>query len=139
MQIVEGYVCQRTANGEHQWCPKLVEKPTGWMTNSSCHIVGTMRGCTLGEELARVRQRKVSNRNRDGSAQDVECEAHAPTVACAMEVGETVEEEDVVTTATKGGQHKEVLDRITAQRLDLVGVEKARWEDMTYMRHLKVY
>ena len=41
-----------------------------------------------------------------------------------MEVGETVEEEDVVTTATKGGQHKEVLDRITAQRLDLVGVEK---------------
>ena len=61
VQIVEGYVCQRTANGEHQWRPKLVEKPTGWMTNSSCHIVGTMRGCTLGEELARVRQRKVSN------------------------------------------------------------------------------
>ena len=41
-----------------------------------------------------------------------------------MEVGETVEEEvDAVTTASKGRQHKEVLDRLTGLRLDPVGVE----------------
>ena len=45
---------------------------------------------------------------------------------CALEVGEIAEEEDVVTTATKGGPHKEVLDRITGQRWDPSGVEKTR-------------
>ena len=35
-----------------------------------------------------------------------------------------VEEEDAVTTATKGGQHKEMLDRVMGQRLDSAGVEK---------------
>ena len=42
-----------------------------------------------------------------------------------------VDEEDVVTTATKGGQHKEVLDRITGQRFNLVKVVKAREEEGT--------
>ena len=44
------------------------------------------------------------------------------------EVRETVEEEDVVTTASKGGQHKELLDRFTGPCLDLVGVGKhVKW------------
>ena len=45
-----------------------------------------------------------------------------------------VDEEDVVTTATK-----EVLDRITGQRFNLVKVRKARQEEMTYMRRLTVW
>ena len=56
------------------------------------------------------------NETGDGSVQGFEGAAQ-----CALEVGETIEEEDVVTTATK-----QVLDRITGQRLDSVGVEKAR-------------
>ena len=50
-----------------------------------------------------------------------------------------VDEEDVVTTATKGGQRKEVLERITGQRFNLVKVRKAREEEMTYMRRLTVW
>ena len=64
------------------------------------------------------RHRKASNETGGGSAQGVEGTANAPKV-CALEVGETVEcvEESVVTTtATKGGQRNEVLDRITGQR-----------------------
>ena len=45
---------------------------------------------------------------------------------------------DVVSTACTGGQHKEVFDRITGQRLDPVGVENARAEDVTHMRGLNV-
>ena len=75
----------------------------------------------------------------DGSAHGVEGTAHAPRVVCALEVGETVEEEEVGTTTTKGGQHKEVLDRIRGQRLDPVGDGKARKEEMTYMNRLKVF
>ena len=42
-------------------------------------------------------------------------------VVCALEVGEAVVEE---VDSNQGGQLKEVLDRITRQRLDLVGVVK---------------
>ena len=55
----------------------------------------------------------------------------------ALEVNETVEEE-VVPTATKGGQHKEVLDSITGQRLN-PGVETAREREMVYIRRQGVF
>ena len=47
-------------------------------------------------------------------------------VVCTLGVGGTVEEQDVVTTASKSGQHRGVFDRITGQLLDLVGVEIPR-------------
>ena len=60
-------------------------------------------------------------------------------VVCTLGVGGTVEEQDVVTTASKGGQHRGVFDRITGQLLDLVGVEIPREDEMTYERRLKVF
>ena len=44
-----------------------------------------------------------------------------------------------MTTATKGGQHKEMLDRIMRERLDPVGVETAPEEEMTLMRLMNVF
>ena len=59
-------------------------------------------------------------------------------MVCALKIGEIVEEEDAVTTATEGGQQKEELESIRGQRLDLVGVEKARAEEVACTRRLRV-
>ena len=57
----------------------------------------------------------------------------------ALEVGLTVEEPDVLTTAAAGGVHKDVWDRISGQLMDGERVHKAREEEMVYMRMLKVF
>ena len=57
----------------------------------------------------------------------------------ALEVGEAFKEVDAVATAAKGGQHSQVLDRITVQRSDPVGAARAPDEEMVYMRRLKVF
>ena len=57
----------------------------------------------------------------------------------ALEVGLTVEEPDVFSTAAAGGAYAEVWDRVSGQLLDGERVHKARDEEMVYMRMLKVF
>ena len=57
----------------------------------------------------------------------------------AVEAGPTVEEPGVLTVAARGGEYKDVLDRVAGEVLDGAGVARAREEDMQYMRALGVY
>ena len=44
----------------------------------------------------------------------------------ALESGPTVEEPGVLATAARGGEYKDVLDRVTGEELDGAGVARAR-------------
>ena len=51
----------------------------------------------------------------------------------ALEVEETLRK-TMGSRQPRSGQHREILDRITGECLDLVGVTKAREEETIYIR-----
>ena len=62
-----------------------------------------------------------------------------PRVVCSLKVGDTVGKKDVVTTGSKRGQHKEVLDSTTGQLLGPGCVHKPREDEITNVRRLNVF
>ena len=153
VQTVEGDMCghgQQTVDTDGG--AMLTKKPMSWTTNSSCFAVTMSHRCSNESEP----EGKHHMHSKSMSGQDtatnrypvlvkaalkgVEGSAPASRISavCALEVGQTVAEEDVVTIASKGRHHKEVLDSITRQCLDPVGVAQAREEEMTYTLRLKV-
>ena len=57
----------------------------------------------------------------------------------ALEAGPTVEEEELITSAVRRDDHRQVLDRITGEVLDAKLVVAAREEEMDYMKTVKVF
>ena len=130
---------------------RLAKKPTGWMTNSPCIAEAVSRRCS-NERVADESKHHALLMGGRASATErypsrlvtavlraLRAQLVLRGTVGALDAGETVEEEDVVSAAAKGGPYREYFDEATGQPFDQVGVEKAREEDMRYMRQRKVF
>jgi hypothetical protein len=151
--LVEGHQCaygQASRDPDGQM--RLAKKPTGWLTNCPCIAAVLSKRCANEGLPEDQHHRHASLMGSRASA----CERYPPKLVLAvlralrsqrmldgtvgaLEVGLTVEEPDVLTTAAAGGVHKDVWDRISGQLMDGERVHKAREEEMVYMRMLKVF
>ena len=153
VQVVKGHQCcfgQKSVDPDG--VERLVLKPTGWMTNAP-HIAAALgRRCGNEWRPEAERHRHASLMSSRASATEryppklvtevlkaLRAELVQDGCLGALEVGPTVEEQDAVQAAAKGGEYKDVLDRVTGEVLDGRGVAKAREEEMQYMRSLKVF
>ena len=127
VQIVEGHMCARGLQSVST-SAMVVRKPSGWMTNGSCFPAAVSHRCSNGK-LPREKHHEHSETSRESATQ------RYPMKLVTLDIGETVEEEDVVTTATK----RKCWTERQRQRLDRVGEDKAREKAMIYMRRLKVF
>ena len=131
---------------------RLAQKPTGWMTNSPCTAAALCKKCDNETLLEAERHRHASLMGGRASPM----ERYPPKLVAAvlkalradlvldgslgaLEARPTVEEQDAVTTAAKGGEYKTVLDRVTGEVLDPASVAAAREEEMKYYRDLDVF
>jgi hypothetical protein len=117
---------------------------TGWMTNGPCLAEAVSEWCrnTPRHEphaAARVAQERYPPELVTAVLKALRMQLRLGGSLGALEVGQTVEEEELLQTAVKGGPYKDVLDRVTGQILDGGAVAKAREEEMVYMKALKVY
>ena len=151
--VVEGHQC---AYGQSSVDPdgvrRLVKKPTGWMTNSALIAEVLAKRCANERlPLADHHQHALMVGGRAAPMERypprlvtavlkaLRNEMILAGCVCALEVGQTLEEEELVVSAAKGGPYQEIFDRVTGQALDTEGVAKARAEEMEYMRQLKVF
>ena len=122
-------------------CAKLLRKQTGWMTKSSCLTVAMSHRCST-EKLPRdkhhehsetswqdSRHRKYPMRLVKEVLKALRAQLMLRGVVSALQVVEPVEEDDVVTAATKGGQHKDVGQFVLEKHV------RKKWP---HMRRLKV-
>ena len=130
-------------------------KPTGWMTNSRFIAKAVSERCT--NALKATEEEKHAHAMLVGGRRASPTERYpvllviailkalraelisAGTLGSCDAGGPTVDEEDFVDKAARGGEYGDIYDRITGELLDSEGVAVAREEEMEFMRKLVVY